>query len=159
YPDLKVVILGESMGGAIALHATALYPNLVSGLISSVPAGDRFGQSDEDFKVGIHALLGGFNKQMNVGHDVVAQATQKEDLRHAWGDDPLVRMKLSPAELMQFSNFMGKNFDSAKAITNTPVLFIQGMNDKLVRPAGTWKLLEALNTPDRQIVFSKTAEH
>jgi acylglycerol lipase len=159
YPDLKMVMLGESMGGGIALHATALYPNLVSGLISSVPAGDRFGQTDEEFKVGIHALLGGFNKQMNVGPGVVAQATKKEDLRHTWGDDPLVRMKLSPHELMQFQDFMGKNYESARAITNTPVLFIQGMNDKLVRPAGTWKLLEALNTPDRQIVFSKTAEH
>jgi acylglycerol lipase len=159
YPGLPVIILGESMGGGIALHATALYPNLISGLISSVPAGDRFGQTDEDFKVGIHALLGGFNKQMNVGRDVVDQATKKEDLRNTWGNDPLVRMKLSPHELMQFQEFMGKNYESARAITNTPVLFIQGMNDKLVRPAGTWKLCEALSTPDRQIVFSKSAEH
>ena len=159
YPDLPVVILGESMGGAIALHATSLYPNLISGLVSCVPAGDRFGASDEDFKVGIHALLGGFNKEMNIGRDVVEQATKKEDLRNAWGNDPLVRMKLSPNELLQFSEFMGKNPNFAKNITATPVLFIQGANDKLVRPAGTWRLCEALGTADRQIVFSKSAEH
>src|ERR1700733_8492835 len=41
HPALPVIILGESMGGAIALRATALYPKLVSGLVSSVPARDR----------------------------------------------------------------------------------------------------------------------
>ncbi len=159
YPNLPIVILGESMGGAIALHCAAANPALVSGLISSVPAGDRFGQTDEEFKVGIHAILGGFHKEINIGQGVVEKATKKEELRKAWGNDPLVRMKLSPSELMQFQSFMGQNFDCAQEIKTMPVLFIQGMNDKLVRPAGTWKLCEALSTPDRQIVFSKSGEH
>src|SRR5262249_23666197 len=34
-----------------------------------------------------------------------------------------------------------------------------GTNDKLIRPAGTWKLFERLSTPDRQIVLSKNSEH
>jgi acylglycerol lipase len=159
YPNLPIVLLGESMGGAIALHATAAYPDLVSGLVSSVPAGDRYGAADEDLKVGIHAILGGMHKEMNIGTGVVDRATQKEDLREAWSNDPLVRMKLSPKELMDFQNFMDANYASAKLIKDKPVIFIQGMNDKLVRPAGTWKLCDSLATCDRQIVMSKTAEH
>jgi acylglycerol lipase len=159
YPDLPVIILGESMGGAIALHATALYPNLIAGLVSSVPAGDRFGQTEEELKIGFRALLSGFNKEMKVGPSVVEQATKKEDLRSAWEGDPLARMELSPKELMEFQSFMNKNFANAQAISSTPVLFIQGMNDKLVRPAGTWKLYDSLTTPSRELVFSKSAEH
>jgi len=158
YPNLPVIIMGESMGGAIALHATAMYPDLIAGLVSSVPAGDRFGQTETELKVGIRALLG-FNKEMKVGQSVVEQATQKEDLRSAWEGDPLARMELSPKELMEFQSFMNKNFQSAQEITSVPVLFIQGMNDKLVRPAGTWKLYDSLSTPSRELVFSKSAEH
>ena len=158
YPNLPVVIFGESMGGAIALHATAMYPDLIAGLVSSVPAGDRFGQTETELKVGIHALLG-FNKEMKVGQSVVEQATKKEDLRSAWEGDPLARMELSPKELMEFQGFMNKNFQSAQEISSLPVLFIQGMNDKLVRPAGTWKLYDSLGTPSRELVFSKSAEH
>src|SRR4030095_3833236 len=32
HPGLPVIILGESMGGAVALRAAALYPQLISGL-------------------------------------------------------------------------------------------------------------------------------
>ena len=159
HPNLPVVLLGESMGGAVALHATSLYPNLVSGLIASVPAGDRFGQSEEELKVGIHAILNGFHGEMNVGRGVVKQATQNEDLRKTWEEDPLARMELSPKELMDFQAFMNKNFECAENISNTPVLFVQGMHDKLVRPAGTWKLYESLSTPEKELVFSKSAEH
>lgn len=159
YPDKKIIILGESMGGAIALRATAMYPELVSGLISSVPSGDRFGSGDTKLKVGLHAMLKGFNKPMDIGTDVVGKATKKEDLREAWSKDKLGRMNLSPKELMQFNSFMEKNFVVAKEIKSVPVLFIQGANDKLVHPEGTWKLFDSLTTDRRQMVFSKAAEH
>ena len=35
HPGLKVFLLGESMGGAIALRAASMYPQLIDGLISS----------------------------------------------------------------------------------------------------------------------------
>ncbi|MGH9548938.1 MAG: alpha/beta fold hydrolase [Terriglobales bacterium] len=159
YPDLPVVILGESMGGAIALRATALYPELISGLVSSVPSGDRFNQFGQNLSVGMHVLVGGFHKPMNIGDTIVKQATKKEDLRKEWSTDPMGKMEISPAELMRFSGFMAENFDAAKKITDKPVLFVQGVSDKLVRPAGTWKLCDSLATPNREMVLSKTGEH
>jgi acylglycerol lipase len=159
YPDKPIVVLGESMGGAIALRATAMYPELISGLISSVPSGDRFDSGDTKMKVGLHGILHGFNKPMDIGTGVVDKATKKEDLREAWSNDKLGRMNLSPKELMQFQAFMGKNFVVAKEIKTVPVLFIQGANDKLVHPEGTYKLFDSLTTDKRQMVFSKAAEH
>lgn len=158
HPGVPIVVLGESMGGAIALHATAQYPELVAGLISSVPAGDRFSKTDDQLGVAKHAIFKGFNKPMKV-NSVVTSATKNKQLQDAWLNDPLARLELTPNELIAFQNFMNQNYHFARQIKEKPVLFIQGANDKLVRPAGTWKLFDELGTPDRKLVFSKTAEH
>jgi len=158
HPGVPVFLLGESMGGAIALRVTSMYPDLVDGLISSVPAGDRFKQAKTSLKVAM-ALLSNPHKEINIGEGVVRQATQKEDLRKSWLEDPLARVKLSPKELVQFQSFMNGNHDCAKNIVKTSVLIVQGCQDKLVRPEGTVELFNHLGTTDRQIVLIPNAEH
>ncbi len=157
--DLPVFLLGESMGGAIALKATSLYPELIDGLVSSVPAGDRFKQGRASLKVAIKLIKGKADKPFNVGADVVKQATEKPELRDAWLNDPLARLNLSPRELMQFQHFMNSNHESAKRITSTPVLIVQGCKDHLVRPEGTIELFNQLNTKDRKMVLLPKSEH
>ncbi len=159
HPGLPLIMLGESMGGGIGIHATALYPDLVDGLISSVPSGDRFNSVDNSLKVGVHAVFGGFNKPIDIGPMVVGAATKKSDLRERWLNDPLCRTKISPNELIAFQKFMNGNFDSAGLIKQTPVLFIMGSNDKLVRPVATFKLFDSLATPNKDKVMSNSAEH
>lgn len=159
HPGLPVIVLGESMGGAVAIHAAAQNPDLIDGIVSSVPAGDRFSNVDSGLKIGVHAIFGGFDKPIDVGPMVIGRATKKEDLRSRWANDPMARTKLSPNELIAFQKFMEKNFDSAGAIKACPVLFIQGCKDKLVRPAGTWKLFDSLSTPNKELVLSTSAEH
>jgi alpha-beta hydrolase superfamily lysophospholipase len=162
-PNVPVVIIGESMGGAIALRATALFPELVAGLISSVPARDRFGLEGEGgtkMKAGLQIMLGGANKAMtDSAMAAVNQMSTKEEVRNVWRNDPLMRTSFSPKEFMQFDNFMAGNLEAAALVKEKPVLFVQGSNDKLVRPAGTWKLFERLGTPVRQMVLSKNSEH
>jgi alpha-beta hydrolase superfamily lysophospholipase len=158
-PGLPVIVLGESMGGGIGIHAIAQYPDLIDGLISSVPAGERYGAGEEKFKVGMHAIFG-MKKQMDVGTGVISKATQKEDLRERWGNDPLCRKDLSPAELIAFQGFMNKNFDEAARINKAkPVLVVQGAEDKLVIPAGTVKLYNSIASFNKSKVLSKTGEH
>ena len=147
------------MGGAIALHATALYPQLIDGCISSVPAGERFKQKRSSLNVALH-LLDGANKPFSVGKGVVEQATEKEDLRQAWENDPMARMKLSPNEkLIAFQHFMNENHDLAPSIKDKPVLLVQGCKDKLVKPEGTVELFNELGTPDKKIELVENAEH
>jgi len=157
-PGKPVFLLGESMGGAIALHAMALRPDLIDGLISSVPAGDRYKQGKTSLKVALQ-FLKDRNKQINVGEDVVNQATEKPELRAAWINDPLARMNLSPKELLQFQQFMNQNHDSCKAIKDKPVLVVYGCQDKLVKPEGTEELYKELSTEDKEIYPVATAEH
>jgi alpha-beta hydrolase superfamily lysophospholipase len=157
-PGLPVIVLGESMGGGIGIHAAAQFPELIDGLISSVPAGERYGAAESSMKVGMHAIFG-MKKQMDVGTGVIKQATKKEDLREKWGNDPLCRKDLSPAELMAFQAFMNRNFEEAALIKDKPVLVIQGAEDKLVIPAGTLKLYNSIASFNKSKVLSKTAEH
>jgi alpha-beta hydrolase superfamily lysophospholipase len=158
HPGLPVFVLGESMGGAIALRATAEYPDLIDGLVSSVPSGDRFKQGKSELRVALH-LLDGANKPFDVGEDVVEQATQKPELRAAWSNDPLARMDLTPKELIQFQRFMNQNHEMARLITTRPVLVVQGCKDRLVRPEGTVELYNELGTTDRQLELIANGEH
>lgn len=157
-PGKTIVLLGESMGGAIALQSTALHPELVDILISAVPAGERFQQKKTDLKVALHMLTGP-RRKFDAGSDVVNQATSDPSLREEWKNDPLGRMELSPKELVQFQKFMNQNHDRAKDIKKTPVLIVQGAKDKLVKPEGTVELYEELATADKELAMVDWAEH
>lgn len=157
-PGLPVVLVGESMGGAIALQAAALYPDLVDGLISSVPAGERFQQRKTDLKVALH-MLAGFNRPFDIGSQVIDQATEDPNLKAEWKDDPLGRLKLSPKELLQFQSFMNKNHERAPEITKIPVLIVQGSQDKLVKPEGTVELFNELGTDRKDLELVADGEH
>ena len=155
-PGLPVYILGESMGGAIALRAASMYPDLIDGLISSVPAGERFQQQKTSMKVFLN-LLTGVNIA-NVGNDLVNQATQNSRLKSQWEGDPLARLNLTPQELIQFQDFMNSNHDAAQKVANMPVLFIQGNGDQLVKPEGTWELFNLVAAKDKSF-FAVPGEH
>ncbi len=156
-PDKPVFLLGESMGGAIALQSTAKFPELVNGLISSVPAAERFQQGKTDLKVALHMLTP--NRSFDVGSGIMDQVTKDEELRQSLKEDPLGRLKLSSKELLQFQAFMNQNHDVAPTITNIPVLIVQGAKDKLVKPKGTAELFDELATSDKKMITVLSAEH
>lgn len=155
-PGIPLFVLGESMGGAIALRAASMYPELIDGLISSVPAGERFNQGKTSMKVFLN-LLSGFNVA-NVGQDIVNQATQNAKLKSQWQGDPLSRLNLSPQELIQFQDFMNMNHEAAKKVASMPVLFVQGNGDQLVKPEGTWELFNDVASKDKSF-FAVPGEH
>jgi alpha-beta hydrolase superfamily lysophospholipase len=165
-PGLPVYILGESMGGAISLKAAALFPDLIDGLISSVPAGSRFKQKKTDLKVALEFLTGP-NRQHNMGKSVVTQATVNDKLRKDWEGDPMDRMQFSAKQLMQFQKFMNENHDAAKLIAKSPVLVLQGSEDKLVKPEGTWELFSEIESADKtylavpseHLIFEEQQDH
>ncbi len=164
HKDIRVVILGESMGGAVALRVTAFYPELIDGLICSVPAHDRFAMSAEEKKIvekcALQTVVGAYSKPMtDVAMAAVQKITNNPELQNEWKSDPLMRINFSPKDFVQLDGFLAHNLEAAPRVTRTPVLFIQGTNDKLIRPAGTWKLFERLATPSRQLVLSKNSEH
>lgn len=158
HPGLPVFVLGESMGGAIALHACARYPELIDGLISAVPAADRFQQKRTTLRVALH-LMANPDRPIDMANNIINQVTQDQKLRQTIAEDPLSRIQLSPRELVHFRHFMEENHQMAKQIKVTPVLFVQGCRDRLIRPEATIKLYNDLATQDRQLVLVPKAEH
>lgn len=156
--DIPVFLLGESMGGALALQLTAQQPDLVDGLISSVPSGRRFNSKRTKLLVGIK-LLGDPKLPFSIGKKVIDQATNNDTIKEEWLSDPANRLKLSPEELLHFESFMRHNEKYAQEIDKTPVIVFQGFMDHLVRPTGTYALYQALATKEKDLLFVGNREH
>ncbi len=149
--QLPLFILGESMGGAIAIQAAAEYQAELNGLISSAPSGERFDTTGTDLKVAVEFMTGP-KKQFDIGKSIIDQATNNQELRHIWQTDPLNRQDLSADELMQFQAFMNKSPDAAKKIDSVPVLVLQGTLDKLVKPEGTWQIFNTVASKQKTFI-------
>lgn len=158
YPEIPIVVLGESMGGAIALRIASESPNLIDAVVSSVPSGSRYQAKKTALKVALK-FLNQKHEQFDVGTAVVEQATADMDLRDMWEGDSQMRMKLSPSELVNFQSFMGDNVKAAAKINKTPVIIFQGFSDNLVKPMGTLAIYQAIPTKDKDMIFIGRAEH
>jgi acylglycerol lipase len=156
-PGLPIFLLGESMGGAIALHVAAKYPQLLTGVISSVPAGDRQGETGMELRVAFNFLFDR-DRNLDIGDDLSNRVTEKEALRKRWESDPRARLSISSAELVSFNFFMKKN-DKIAAQVKTPTLITQGARDALVKPAGTIDLYNKLGAVDKDLLVIGQAEH
>jgi len=162
HPGVPVLILGESMGGAIAMRVTEEHPELIDGLISSVPGADRQKQLQSALQVGLQIITHGLHSNVNVGKSVVAQSTKKEELAKEWSQDKLARFELTPLELIQFQKFMETNKKNADKITKTPVLMVQGKKDRLVKQEDTDEHLSTfsrIKTEDKELIMVANAEH
>jgi acylglycerol lipase len=158
YPNTPLFILGESMGGAIALHVAVKNQTDLDGLISSVPSGTRYKAKKTAFRVGLR-FLKHKNQQFDIGDQVIKQATHDESLRKEWKDDPSVRLNLSASELLKFQRFMNQNEKLAKELKVLPVIIFQGYGDKLVKPEGTLSLYNAMGTKYKNLVLIGHQEH
>lgn len=158
HPFLPLILVGESMGGSLALQVAAQDEHSLDGLICSVPAKERHGARKTNRKVAFSALKG-FNRPTDVGSRIVKQITESEELRAELEADPDARMDYSPKEMLQFKRFMGKTDKRAAQIKNIPVLFLQGGSDRLVKVSGTAKAYEKIGSADKDFVLVGESEH
>ncbi len=158
YPGTPIFVVGESMGGAIALNCASRYPDLVDGLISSVPSSDRYAKLSSELVVGAHYLEDS-DKPIDLSTEVVNRATANSALRKQWKQEPLNRMKLTPKELKQFDDFMKGNNDAVALIQHCPVLMLAGFKDKLVKPEGTIELFNNISSQDKLLMVVGDGEH
>ncbi len=157
FPGLKVFLLGESMGGAIALRAGAQLGNKLDGIISSVPSAVRYQQRKMTLDTALH-FASGRKKAFDVGY-VANQATSSPELQAKWKSNAKARLQLTPIQLTDFAVFMARTKPYAEKIDQLPVLVVQGLSDKLVKPEGTTGLFEAVSAPDKSLLLTGLSEH
>lgn len=154
-PNVPIFLLGESMGGAIALRAAKTAD--VVGVISSVPAADRYNAFKTKMRVAWHVIKAG-NSLYDVRRDVVDRVSHDEALRESWECDRLAKLQYAPTQLIGFNRFMKQNLREASAISR-PVLITQGDRDELVKADSTIKLFRAIGSNQKDLLLIGTAEH
>jgi len=158
HPGLPVFILGEAMGGAVALKAAARYPDIIQGVISSAPGGEHFDTGSNYWRVGTN-YLAGKNKDCGMGPELIEKATPKPALQQALKKDADVRLDLTPRELMACQFFMYKTRNFARKIKDAPVMIVQGMKDGESRPEGSEKVYKNLSTPNKKMLSVESGDH
>jgi alpha-beta hydrolase superfamily lysophospholipase len=158
YPNKPIVLLGESMGGAMVIKAGALHENEIAGIVASAPGDSRYKQTKMDLKVGPKLLLAP-KKEREWGDELMEMATSNPMLIEKWRVDPLVRQKMAAADLLKFQSFMGKTNDSAKKIHSIPILFIHGGHDKLMKVKGTVELFNDVPSTKKDLFILGQRDH
>lgn len=157
-PDLPVFILGESMGGAIALRTAARYDGFANGVIASVPSAERFQERRMALGVAFHFLKNP-SKPYRMMDSIANQATSRPELRASWAEDKKAKLKVSPKELLDFDIFMRSTEKACKDIEKTPAFIVQGLKDALVKPAGTFRMFDNIRNSDKDMFILGEAEH
>lgn len=159
HPDLPVFVLGEAMGGALALKAAATFPELIQGSITAAPGGEHFKTVTNYMTIVSKLAISGPNNETGYGEDLLMIATPKPDLQESFKQDPKVRLDLAPRELMDCQFFMYKTRQMAKQIKKTPVLVVHGAKDGESKEIGSERVYKNLSTPDKEYLKVPDGDH
>lgn len=157
-PGTKIFLLGEAMGGAIALEAQSLFPELIDGTISSNPGGEHFKTLRNYTKVGGHFITNA-NKDFGMAKSLIQEATPRVEVRQFIENDPGMRLDLTARELMSCQFYMYKTRRFARAIKEDPVLIVQGLKDGESKPVGAERVYKSLATKDKKFIEVAEGDH
>ncbi|QQR57270.1 MAG: alpha/beta fold hydrolase [Candidatus Melainabacteria bacterium] len=157
HPDFKVYLIGESMGGALAIRIAAENPTLVNGVICSAPAWKLLKMRTTAVKGVFELFL--FQKRPGfAARGVIHQATKDKELSKHWLSDPSHKLKLSLGEAKAFLGFISKTDEFAKQL-EVPILIVQGLNDHLVSAKAVSKLFKDIPSEDKTFLIDGKGEH
>lgn len=156
HPGMPVFLVGESMGGGLAIQCGAKYGDLVDGIVTACPASKRHHTLSATARVAANLLAG--HKSMDVRPILVEHSTKNLALRNEWLHDPEARFELAPTELIHFQTFMDSN-EKAARVLKKPICILQGTADDLVKAEAQETLLKCVPHDDKQLVYVDQAEH
>ena len=155
-PAQKIFLVGESMGGALALRVASEHPGLVDGVICSAPAW-KILKFNRIVARGLLDLCL-FHPTL-APRSVMGQATTSEELKSHWKSDPSHKLELSVREAYKYMRFMQKTPLVASRVKGIPVLVIQGLNDRLSSPTASVELFRRMPTRQKELLLVGSGEH
>ncbi|MBS1954457.1 MAG: alpha/beta fold hydrolase [Cyanobacteria bacterium SZAS-4] len=158
YPDYKVFLIGESMGGALAIRIAAEDPELVNGIVCSAPAWKLLKKRRTTVKGIFELILFPGSYPGPAGRGIMHQATSDPELTQHWMTDSSHKLKLTLKEATTFLNFISKTESYAKQLT-TPVLVVQGLDDRLVSPKAVATLVREIPSNNKTFLIDGKGEH
>lgn len=158
HPDIPVFILGEAMGGALALEAASKYPTLINGIISAAPGGEHHKSVNNFVNVGVGMAVGS-KHAFGLGEKLMDVATPKQALKEALSEDEMVRMDVTSGEMIACQFFMYKTRTMAKSIKDMPVLIVHGEKDGESKVIGSQAVYKNLATKNKKFVRLPEGDH
>jgi alpha-beta hydrolase superfamily lysophospholipase len=150
HPGRPVVLLGHSMGGAIALAAALAHPGLVEALALSAPAVGADPRPPR-VRLALARLLSAIAPSVGVLRLASEALSRDPAVGRAYDADPLVHRGSLPArsivELLGAMHWIGVH----AAELRTPVLVMHGTADRLVPLEFTEPVYRRLGAADRTL--------
>jgi alpha-beta hydrolase superfamily lysophospholipase len=144
-----VFVLGESMGGALALQLAARCPDLVDGVVAAVPPGKRRKSARSEFELVAELLSGRIPLKKEVFSKSFPKGIAPES------DPSSLKSSISRAEAWEFFQLMRSTPKLLKSLRR-PVLIVQGYEDRLIDPRAAFKFFNKIAAEDKDFVLIGT---
>ncbi|MDT5004529.1 MAG: hypothetical protein QOJ24_1705 [Mycobacterium sp.] len=158
YPELKVVVLGHSMGGGVVFAYGVEHPDDYAAMVLSGPAVDA-----QDGVSPVMAFVAKALGQIVPGLPVEQLPTdavsRDPDVVAAYNADPMVHHGKLPAGIARALIGVGETMPQRAPALTAPLLVVHGEQDKLIPVQGSRHLMECVASQDKHLTVYPELYH
>ena len=145
HPGLPVYVLGESMGGAVAMTAFASSrPPKADGLILVAPAVWSRKTMPLSYRVALWAASHTFGWWALSGSGLKIVPSDNIPMLIAIGRDPLFQKRARADAIYGLVSLMDEAYESPARLNKVPLLFLHGGNDQIIPKVPTEQVIAKL---------------
>jgi acylglycerol lipase len=150
YPELKLVVLGHSMGGGVVFAYGVEHPDDYAAMVLSGPAVDaRDGVSP--VMVFVAKALGQLLPGLPVEQLPTDAVSRDPEVVAAYNADPMVHHGKLPAGIARALIGVGETMSQRAPALTAPLLVVHGEQDKLIPVQGSRHLMECVGSQDAHL--------
>lgn len=156
--NLPLFVFGHSLGGAIALHFASSYDSLFSGLILSAPA-FQVGSAISPLKIKLGQVIVKFAPNLRLPKSTTSSGVSR---------DPKVVEQYEKDPLCYHFNTLKQGDEILKTLpglvqiaskVSVPSLIVHGSADPIIRVEGSYELLRALASNNKELYIAPDCRH
>ena len=163
FPGIPLIVIGESLGATPCLHLASEHPDLVDGIVIAAPTvkvNPHMFFSPGSIAAGLQGII--IDPKFNINLNFFMKKLVSSDQRIVSDmlDDPLMRHKMTVAELLSTQEYVDKNEHFAKKLKpQLPILLLQGRKDKCVISKDAIELSNSIPSDDQTLRWFSSLSH
>jgi acylglycerol lipase len=150
YPELKLVVLGHSMGGGVVFAYGVEHPDAYAAMVLSGPAVDA-NDGVPPMMMFLAKALGRITPGLPVEKLPTDAVSRDPAVVAAYNDDPLVHHGPLPAGIAKALIGVGETMPQRAPALTAPLLVVHGEQDKLIPVKGSRRLMECVGSDDAHL--------
>lgn len=160
YKSLPLFLVGESLGGGLAMRLASKLPDKIGGIALASPALKRKFLYHPHLVTDSMKFMTNPSRQIDIVPYMKTHASDDPRITEEAANDPLVRKKLTARDLWRTHKYINGNMKYASLIPpEMPVLIIQGDHDRMLRCNAVTLLLSKLRSTDQTVKWFKGKGH